>query len=107
MFFENIQNGKESKMNENSKESQFESRVLIDITDVLAVINHLQDNSGRDKPLEVILTIKPRRVGETDYCSVEELRVEKIFVKNEKEILNISKILTEKLFMADIHVVIE
>lgn len=94
---------KESKMNENNEQARFESRVLTDLFDVLAVINHLEDNLDGDKPLKVILTMKLRGLKETE----EEPCIETILVENKKEILNISKLLDEKLFMADIHVAIE
>ncbi|MBU2635314.1 hypothetical protein KJ841_02475 [Patescibacteria group bacterium] len=91
-------------MNKNNEETRFESRVLTDPMDVLAVINHIEDN---DKPLQVILTIKPRRLTETEYCSIKEPRIKTISVESEKEILEINKFLIEKLFIADIHVAIE
>jgi len=106
--FKKIKNRKESKMDENNEQKGFESRVLTNPVDLLAVIDHLKDNlldSG--KPLLVILTAKPRRFKETDYCSIEEPCVETILVENEEKILKINEIINEKLFMADIHVAIE
>jgi len=90
-------------MNENNKQTEFESRVLTDRIDLLAVINHLEDNLDGDKPLKVILTTKLRGCRETK----EKSHTETILVENEKEILSISRLLDEKLFMADIHVAIE
>ena len=95
-------------MKDNNEQTGFESRVLTDFGDVLAVVNHLDDNlSDSDKPLKVILTIEPRRFKETDYCSIKESRVEKILVKSKKEILDINKILNKELFIANVHVAIE
>jgi len=89
------------------EEEKFESRVLVDSLDVLAVINHLEDNFDDNKPLQVILTIEPRRAGETDCCSIKERSKKTISIKNQKEILDISKFLTENLFIANIYVAIE
>ncbi len=89
------------------EEEKFESRVLVDSLDVLAVINHLEDNFDNNKILQVILTIEPRKVDETDYCSIKETSKKTISIKNQEEILDISKFLTENLFIANIYVAIE
>jgi len=87
------------------EEEKFESRVLANSLDVLAVINHLQDNL--DKKPRIILTMKPRKGHESDYCSLKEPDVKKIQVEDEKEILSIGKFINQNLFMADIQVAIE
>jgi len=90
-----------------NEDNRFESRVLADLIDVLAVINHLEDNLDGDKPLKVVLTIEPRKITEESQCSVEKPRVKIILVKNAEGIKEISKLLIEKLFTANIHVAIK
>jgi len=84
--------------------NKFRSRILVDPLDVLAVVNHLEDNR---KPLRVVLTIKPRRAGKTDCSSIKKTKVKKIKIKNRKQISEINNFLNENLFMADIRVKIE
>lgn len=95
--------GKESYMTEDNK---FESRTLSTLMDVLAVVNHLEDNLNDAKPPQVIIETSPKKPSEASYCSITP-STEKIVVVSMEEISNVSKILIERFGEADVHVVIE
>ena len=86
-------------------ENKFKARILTNPLNVVAVLNHLEDNI-KFGSLLIILTIKPRRDNDTDYCSIAEEKVVKIEVKKNEEILNINKLLQNSLFESNIHVAI-
>ncbi|OGZ17634.1 MAG: hypothetical protein A2V72_01525 [Candidatus Nealsonbacteria bacterium RBG_13_37_56] len=94
-------------MDEEEKKNGFNGRILVDLLDVLAVINHLEDNLDGNESLKVILTIEPRRADETDCCSIKERSEKTISIKNQEEILGVGNFLTENLFIANIYVAIE
>jgi hypothetical protein len=94
-------------MAENENNNKFESRILEDLIDVVAVINHLQDNLSTGKPVVLIIKMMPRRKSEEDFCAIKEPAVQQIEVGDEKKISNIGKFLTENIFNARVHVAIE
>lgn len=86
---------------------KFKSRTLVNGLTVVTILDYLNDNLDGEEPLQVTLTMDPRRVDKTDYCSRKKREVKKIEVKSAKEISEISSFLFENLFMDWIHVDIE
>jgi hypothetical protein len=85
--------------------NEFESRFLTDVIDVLAVVNHLEDNLGK-KTLRFVMTVNPKKVIEADHCSLKCPYLKIILVEDEQQIPKINALLKENLFTAQIHVAI-
>lgn len=79
------------------REDEFESRTLIEPFDLVAIINHLEDNLSPKKPLIVTLTTENQTYGEKKDPEVIEVR-------DKRQISEINNLLTAKMILRNIHV---
>ena len=84
----------------NKKKDVFKGRVLIKPFDLVAAVNHLQDNFNPEKPLVVTLTTKIAKSQKVK----EEKDAEVIKVRSREQIPEINKILRKKMMTRNVHI---